>query len=213
MIAYLRLAANPHESVSLRRVINVPHARASGRPRLRRLEQFAIAEQITLYEALRRVDEAPDIPTRAQSRDGRSSRRSSTTSTRCATTCSVRRLTEEALEVSGYVAALRGGALDGGADAAGERPGAALGHRAVRVQHARARASARVPGAGGADIRHRHLRRVRQRGHADDPALRQGPGVPGGLHGRDGGGDLPAPAIAGGPRGARGGAPAVLRRA
>ena len=105
VLAYLRLAANPHESVSLRRVINVP-ARGIGQTSLARLEQFAISEQITLYEALRRIREAPDIPTRARAAMEKfaeiihhlSEMRDNVT---------VRRLTEEALEVSGYLAWLQ----------------------------------------------------------------------------------------------------------
>ena len=59
------------------------------------------------------------------------------------------------------------------------------------------------------------LRRARQRRHpglADDAAHRQGPGVPGRLRGRAGGGDLPALPLAGRAERARGGAPPLLRR-
>lgn len=104
VIAYLRLAANPHESVSLRRVINVP-ARGIGQTSMSRLEQFAISERITIFEALQRVREATEIPTKARNamqkfaeiirhlnemRDA----------------VSVRKLTEEVLIVTGYLDAL-----------------------------------------------------------------------------------------------------------
>lgn len=104
VIAYLRLAANPHESVSLRRVINVP-ARGIGQTSMSRLEQFAISERITIFEALQRVREATEIPTKARNamqkfaeiirhlnemRDA----------------VSVRKLTEEVLMVTGYLDAL-----------------------------------------------------------------------------------------------------------
>lgn len=104
-LAYLRLAANPHESVSLRRVINVP-TRGIGQTSLGRLEQFAISEQITLYEALRRVKEAPDIPARARLAMEKFAEIVHHLS-EMRDDVSVRRLTEEALEVSGYVASLR----------------------------------------------------------------------------------------------------------
>ena len=104
-LAYLRLAANPNESVSLRRVINVP-TRGIGQTSFGRLEQFAISQQITLYEALRRVKEAPDIPTRARAAMEKFAEVIHHLS-EIRDDVSVRRLTEEALEVSGYVAALR----------------------------------------------------------------------------------------------------------
>ncbi|MDH7602007.1 MAG: DNA helicase PcrA [Armatimonadota bacterium] len=65
IIAYLRLAANPFESVSLRRVINVPH-RGIGATSLAKLEEFASRKGISLYEALHRLHEAEDISKRAR---------------------------------------------------------------------------------------------------------------------------------------------------
>ena len=65
IIAYLRLAANPLETLSLKRVINVPH-RGIGSTSLARLEEFAATNRISLYEALHRLDEAEDIPKRAK---------------------------------------------------------------------------------------------------------------------------------------------------
>jgi len=104
VLAYLRLAANPHESVSLRRVINIP-ARGIGQTSMSRLEQFAVSEQITLYEALRRVREATDIPAKARGSMEKfaeivhhlNEMRDNVT---------VRRLTEEVLTVTGYLDAL-----------------------------------------------------------------------------------------------------------
>lgn len=104
VLAYLRLAANPHESVSLRRVINVP-TRGIGQTSISRLEQFAISEQITLYEALRRVKEASDIPTRARAAMEKFGEIVHHLS-EMRDTVSVRRLTEEVLDVSGYLASL-----------------------------------------------------------------------------------------------------------
>jgi len=104
VIAYLRLAANPYESVSLRRVINVP-TRGIGQTSISRLEQFAIAEQITIYDALRRVREATDIPARARAAMEKFAEIVRHLS-EMRDEVSVRRLTEEALEVSGYIASL-----------------------------------------------------------------------------------------------------------
>ena len=69
ILAYMRLALNPYESVSMRRVINVP-TRGIGATSIGRLDVFAASQGITLFEALGRIDEARDIPKRAASRDG-----------------------------------------------------------------------------------------------------------------------------------------------
>ncbi|MGI6296122.1 MAG: DNA helicase PcrA [Armatimonadota bacterium] len=105
VLAYLRLAANPHESVSLRRVINVP-TRGIGQTSISRLEQFAIKEHITLYDALRRVSEATDIPARARSAMEKFAEMIRHLN-KMSEEVSVRHLTEEALQVSGYLTWLR----------------------------------------------------------------------------------------------------------
>lgn len=64
ILAYMRLALNPYESVSMRRVINVP-TRGIGTSSLAKLDVFAAGQGITLFEALQRVDEATDLPKRA----------------------------------------------------------------------------------------------------------------------------------------------------
>ena len=56
LIAYLRVIVNPEDSISLRRVINVPR-RGIGGTTLGKLEDFADDEQVDLFSALRRVDE------------------------------------------------------------------------------------------------------------------------------------------------------------
>ncbi|MGQ9580144.1 MAG: 3'-5' exonuclease [Armatimonadota bacterium] len=65
VIAYLRLAANPLETISLKRVINVPH-RGIGATTLSKLEAFASRRGISLYDALHRLEEAEDIPKRTK---------------------------------------------------------------------------------------------------------------------------------------------------
>jgi DNA helicase-2/ATP-dependent DNA helicase PcrA len=57
LLAYLRLASNPQDEVSLRRVVNVPR-RGVGEATVRRLEAWARGEGISLWEALRRAGEA-----------------------------------------------------------------------------------------------------------------------------------------------------------
>ncbi len=56
LMAYLRLAHNPMDNVSLKRIINVP-IRSIGPTTLGRVETFAREHEIPLFEALRRVEE------------------------------------------------------------------------------------------------------------------------------------------------------------
>ena len=60
LLAYLRVMCNPSDSMSLRRIINVP-SRGIGATTLERLINFAAAEDITLFEAVQRVDEITTI--------------------------------------------------------------------------------------------------------------------------------------------------------
>lgn len=62
LVAYLRVMYNPKDSVSLRRIINVP-ARGIGPTSLERLMTFAEKHEITLFEAVHRVDEIDKINT------------------------------------------------------------------------------------------------------------------------------------------------------
>ncbi len=61
ILAYLRLLANPDDSVALKRVINVP-PRGLGVTTVQRLEGFAMAEKISLLEACRRAAEKRLLP-------------------------------------------------------------------------------------------------------------------------------------------------------
>ncbi|MCX6344774.1 MAG: UvrD-helicase domain-containing protein [Armatimonadetes bacterium] len=105
ILAYMRLALNPYESVSIRRVINMP-ARGIGQTSFARLDGFAANQQITLFEALKRIDEAPDIPKRASAAMAKFGEIISHLQ-EIAENVSVRRLTEEILHVSGYLQALK----------------------------------------------------------------------------------------------------------
>src|SRR5690625_7496570 len=61
IIAYLRLVANPNDDLSCQRVVNEPK-RGIGQTTMERLEAYASAEDITLYEAVQEVDLAGFIP-------------------------------------------------------------------------------------------------------------------------------------------------------
>ncbi|HLS34776.1 MAG TPA: DNA helicase PcrA [Bacillota bacterium] len=61
IIAYLRLVANPNDDLSFQRVVNEPK-RGIGQTTMERLEAYASAEDITLYEAVQEVDFAGVTP-------------------------------------------------------------------------------------------------------------------------------------------------------
>ena len=60
LLAYLRVVCNPNDSMSVRRIINVP-SRGIGATTLDRLMNFAAREGIPLFEAIQRVDEVTAI--------------------------------------------------------------------------------------------------------------------------------------------------------
>lgn len=60
IIAYLRLLVNRMDSISLKRIINVP-TRGIGKTTLSKLEEYAYQERISLYEAMKLVDQVPDL--------------------------------------------------------------------------------------------------------------------------------------------------------
>ncbi|MXV84539.1 DNA helicase PcrA [Candidatus Poribacteria bacterium] len=60
LLAYLRVVCNPNDSVSVRRIINVP-SRGIGATTLDRLMNFAARQGISLFAAIQRVDEITAI--------------------------------------------------------------------------------------------------------------------------------------------------------
>jgi superfamily I DNA/RNA helicase len=67
LLGYLKLALNPHDEISLRRVINYP-ARGIGDVAIERLATNALARGWTLWQGVERVDALDDIP--GPARDG-----------------------------------------------------------------------------------------------------------------------------------------------
>jgi DNA helicase II / ATP-dependent DNA helicase PcrA len=65
LLAYLRAVVNPLDTVSLRRVLNVPR-RGIGDTSERAVERFAGEEEIPFAEALRRAGEVPGLGSRQQ---------------------------------------------------------------------------------------------------------------------------------------------------
>lgn len=64
-IAYLRAIANPADDVSVRRILNVPK-RGIGDRAEACVEAFALAERISFFEALVRIDEVAQVATRSR---------------------------------------------------------------------------------------------------------------------------------------------------
>lgn len=60
LICYLKVMANPSDNVSWKRIINVPK-RSIGDTTIAKIEAYADAEKISLYEALKRIDMIPKI--------------------------------------------------------------------------------------------------------------------------------------------------------
>jgi DNA helicase-2/ATP-dependent DNA helicase PcrA len=60
MLAYLRLLLNPHDDLSLQRIINVPN-RKIGPKSLGELQRWAREEQLSLYDALQRSEDHPTL--------------------------------------------------------------------------------------------------------------------------------------------------------
>jgi DNA helicase-2/ATP-dependent DNA helicase PcrA len=60
MLAYLRVINNPMDAISLRRIINVPK-RGIGDTSLAHIDVFAQPEEMPLWEAIRRVQDVPNL--------------------------------------------------------------------------------------------------------------------------------------------------------
>jgi DNA helicase-2/ATP-dependent DNA helicase PcrA len=60
MLAYLRLLANLHDELSLKRIINVPNRKIGPRT-LGELQQWANEKNIPLYQAIQQVDQHPTL--------------------------------------------------------------------------------------------------------------------------------------------------------
>lgn len=67
VISYLRLCQNPHDNVSFMRAIQSP-ARGIGKTTLARLQSLSAEVGISLFEAIARLDAAPDINAAARKR-------------------------------------------------------------------------------------------------------------------------------------------------
>jgi len=60
ILAYLKLISNPHDTLSLLRIINLPN-RGIGNKTIQKLKKWATANKVPLFEATGRVDEIEEI--------------------------------------------------------------------------------------------------------------------------------------------------------
>src|SRR5437667_3603293 len=60
MLAYLRLLTNPHDELSLRRIINVPN-RKIGPKTLGELQQCANEKKVSLFDAIQQIEQHPTL--------------------------------------------------------------------------------------------------------------------------------------------------------
>lgn len=67
IVAYLKLIYNTDDSQSFRRIVNVPK-RAIGDTTVKRLQEFADKEDISLFAAAQRIEEDVEIPQRTRSK-------------------------------------------------------------------------------------------------------------------------------------------------
>lgn len=67
VIAYLKLIFNPDDSQSFKRIVNVPK-RSIGDTTVKRLQDFADREDISLFEAVKRIEEDGEIPPRTRAK-------------------------------------------------------------------------------------------------------------------------------------------------
>ena len=67
IIAYLKLIYNPDDSQSFRRIVNVPK-RSIGDTSVKKLADFADKEDISLFEAVKRIQEDDEIPQRTRTK-------------------------------------------------------------------------------------------------------------------------------------------------
>ena len=190
VLGYLRLLLNPQDVISFRRVVNMPK-RGIGDQTVAALEAFANEQEIDVVEAARRIDEIATLNARAKGAVAGFNQVMIALEGLFADGVGPGRMVEAAARESGYFAELeeeRTVESQGRIENIQELSGAAM-------EMARARPRGGVGGVPRAGLPGERPGRVRRGGldrHADDAAHREGPRVPGGLRGRDGGRRLPA---------------------
>ncbi len=211
VMAYLTLVVNPADDIAAKRVVNVPR-RGVGKSTVERVEQFAREMDMPFLDAAELAIVDPELRASAQRALGEFVGLLKEARTYAG---DLRKVIEMIIDKSGLVTALE---LENTDEARGrvenikEFPGrrgrvlrnARRGGFGIRRSHrggrrragARARAARRLVGRfhrmGAAAYRPGHHDRGRQRGHAHDGALVQGPGIRLRVRGRHGRNAVPA---------------------
>jgi len=106
-LAYLKILASPHDSVSLLRVINTP-ARGIGKGTIEQIEQYALEHEISVWSAIGRMLEENLFPTRAEA-SLKAFRAMIAELSAMLATSRVSEILEAILERTGYLAMLEAG--------------------------------------------------------------------------------------------------------
>ncbi len=202
LLAYLRVTLNASDDISLLRVINTPR-RGLGDVAIGRLQMFGQENGVSLRGSLLHAEEAglSGAATSACTRLGEDFASWEAESGKVAT------IVRKVLTESGLVVRPQGRAHSGSRRAPGEPGGVRRCGPGIRPSEPRGVAGRFL--AGDQSLRrHRQPGGERTSRDSHDPPQRQGTGVPRGVPHRDGGGPLPAFAVAG--RTASGGRTAAL---
>jgi DNA helicase-2/ATP-dependent DNA helicase PcrA len=102
VLSYLKVLVNPQDSLTLKRILNVP-TRGLGKKAEERLEEFASAQSIPLYEAIQRIAEIPDLPSMSRNRLGEFYRMMEEFRREVLTTKEIAALMQKILDDTGYI--------------------------------------------------------------------------------------------------------------
>ena len=189
LAAYMRAVANPDDGIALQRIINVP-ARGIGAATVDRIGEIIYERKIPAWKALELVAQDEAAARVGAAQEGGGVRRADDPAARRGRGAGARVAGGEDPRGERLPRRAGGRRDDGGGGPDREPAGARRADARIRTRGGGADA-ARLPGADRAGVRRRRLRPGQGRDLADDRAHREGAGVPGRVHHRAGGADLP----------------------